>query len=69
MQYLLSSLLQFGDSLPATEADVDPTESPTDDGCEAFRDDCNGCVTAPAGCMFVTYKVGDSYKVGTSSLS
>merc|ERR1711983_726066 len=53
---LFLSLLQFGDSLPATEADVDPTEAPTDDGCEAFRDDCNGCVTAPAGCMFVTYK-------------
>merc|ERR1712227_770846 len=53
---LFLSLLQFGDSLPATEAVVDPTESPTDDGCEAFRDDCNGCVTAPAGCMFVTYK-------------
>merc|ERR1711983_367967 len=53
---LFLSLLQFGNSLPATEADVDPTVSPTDDGCEAFRDDCNGCVTAPAGCMFVTYK-------------
>merc|ERR1711983_252598 len=53
---LFLSLLHYGDSLPATEADVDPTESPTDDGCGAFRDDCNGCVTAPAGCMFVTYK-------------
>merc|ERR1712227_815406 len=53
---LFLSLLPFGDSLPATEAVVDPTESPTDDGCGAFRDDCNGCVTAPAGCMFVTYK-------------
>ena len=57
------SLLQFGDSLPATDAD--PTEAPTpvpDEGCEAFKDNCNDCVTASAGCKFVIIKVCDLKK-------
>jgi len=55
--FLFLSLLHIGDSLPATDAD--PTEAPTpaaDEGCDAFRDDCNSCVTASAGCMFVIRK-------------